>query len=118
MPKMDGVLAELKTYTDKGDCIGSEIVFRPTCEWYLPDLNDYLGQTKYSDLGAVIDEFGVDVAEKVIEGEIVPVVRDLPEKQERYRLVACPGEPKEYERIRSSIRYPLPGSKDALIVKR
>ena len=119
MQKMEGVIAQLQTFAPGpgGKVINSEIVFRPQCDWYMPDLHDHLGVTGYHDIGAVIDEFGIDVAEKIVEGEIVPVVREV--EEDKYQLTSCKAEKKEFEIVSSTIRYPIPDSvKEYLVVKR
>ena len=100
--KMKGVLAELKTHTKEGRLINSEIVFKPYCEWYIEPLRDGYAETKYDDVGVVIDEFGIDVAEKVVEGELVEVEREVPNG---FRLVSCTIDPKVVKKA-SRIVYP------------
>lgn len=112
--KMQGFLAQLKTFTKDGKQVDSEIVFQPACDWYLEKLNDYLGQRKYPDIGSVIDEFGLDVAEKVIAGEIIAVETDPPQDA---RKSYCPG-PYTLIKTGSKIRYPWPnGTKEYLVRK-
>jgi len=111
--KMLGVLAELKTYTADGTRVDSQFVFKPHCDWYLDKLQDGLGNITFSDIGAVIDEFGADVAEKVVDGELVDVETEAPEEA---RMVSC--RPNiEIVKIRSTIRYPYKGgSKEYLVI--
>lgn len=85
--KMAGAIAKLETRNEKGVVIDSQIVFVPKCEWYITPLRDGYAETKFEDIGAVIDEFGIDVAEKVFNGEIVEVEREIPEG---FRQTSCP----------------------------
>jgi len=116
--KMLGIIAELKTFNSKGQVVDSEYVFKPACDWYIEKLNDYLGATRYTDIGAVIDAFGLDVAEKVIQGEVVGVERELSDQEiaeKGLRQVSC-STPFSIEKIKSPIRHPWPGgSKEYLI---
>lgn len=114
--KMDGVIAQLHTYSPEGKPIGSQIVFRPNCEWYIPELRDGLAETEFTDLGSVIDEFGVEVAEKIIEGEIVDVTREIPEGM--YQQVSCKAEKPQFEILSTKIRYPIPDSTKEYLVKK
>jgi len=118
--KMAGVIAELKTFTAEGKQVDSEIVFKPVCDWYIGVLNDYLGETKYLDIGAVIDEFGIAVAEQVIEGQIVPVEREISDEEiikKDLRQVSCM-EPFRIDKLESTIRYPFAGGRKEYLVKR
>ncbi len=117
MRQMQGVIAQLKTYGKKGEPIDSEIVFKPQCDWYMPDLQGYLAQTQYPDIAAVIDEFGLGVATKVITGEVVSVVREL-QDDAPFKLSSCPVGDKQFQKISSPIRYPIDASKEQLISKR
>lgn len=111
--KVKGVLAELKIFSKEGNVLDSEIVFKPYCEVYLDKLHDYLGQTRYLDIGAVIDEFGIDTVEKVVGGEVVEVERDLPEDA---RIVSCPKTERIVKRS-SEIRYPWPGARREYLIR-
>jgi len=118
--KMRGIIAELKTFNSEGKVVDSEFVFKPSCEWYIEKLGDYLGCTKYDDIGAVIDEFGIDVAEKITEGQVVSVEREFSDEQiaeEGLRQTSCM-EPVTIEKIRSSIQYPWRGGSKEYLVKR
>lgn len=118
--KMQGVIAELKTFNAEGKQVDHEFIFKPFCDWWIGKLGDYLGCTKYQDIGAVIDEFGVAVAEKVVEGEVVPVERELSDREiieKDLRQVSCTI-PIAIERKESEIRYPFPGGRKEYLVKR
>ena len=118
--KMEGVLAELKTFNEKGQLVDHEFVFEPTCEWYIGKLHDYLGCTVYQDIGAVIDEFGLDIAEKIIEGQVVAVQRELSDEEiaeKDLHKVSCTA-PLTVEKVQSPIRYPWPGGSKEYLVKR
>ena len=118
--KMKGVLAQLKTFNAKGEEVDSELVFQPVCDWYISKLGDYLGQSKYADIGAVIDEFGVDIAERVLNGEIVVVDRELSEKEIAelgLRQTSC-AEPLAIVKITSLIRYPFEGGRKEYLIKK
>lgn len=118
--KMAGVIAELKTFNAEGKEVDSEFVFEPSCEWYIAKLGDYLGCTKYHDIGAVIDDFGVDIAEKITEGQVVAVVRELSDEEivERdLRQTSCM-EPLRIEKIKSPIQHPYRGGSKEYLVKR
>lgn len=117
--KMNGFIAELKTFTAHGKEVDSEFVFIPTCEWYIEKLGDYLGCTKYHDIGAVIDDFGIDVAEKIIEGQVVAVERELSDTEiaERgLRQTSCI-EPVRIEKTRSTIQHPYRGGSKEYLIK-
>ena len=109
--KMKGVIAQLKTYTKDGKEIDSEIVFKPSCDWYIDELNDYLGAISYRDIGDVIDEFGLDVAERVVSGEIVPVEK---EARPGIRLVSCAN--REFTKQTSPIVHPWPGARKEYLI--
>jgi len=111
--KMEGVLAELKTYNATGKEMQSQIVFKPYCDWYIEQLHDGYAETKYLDMGAVIDEFGLDVATKVIEGEIVKVEREVPEG---FRQTSCRVSI-DIIKNSSSIRWPFPGGRKEYLVR-
>jgi len=118
--KMLGIIAELKTFNSKGQVVDSEFVFKPACDWYIEKLNDYLGATKYTDIGAVIDAFGIDVAEKVVQGEVVGVERELSDQEIAeggLRQVSC-STPFSVEKIETPIRYPWPGGRKEYLVNR
>lgn len=100
--KMKGVIAELKTYLPDGTEIDSKFEFRPYCDWFIEKLHDGYASTKYEDIGAIIDDFGIDVAERVVKGEIVEVERETPED---FRLVSC-REKVKYVKRASKIVYP------------
>lgn len=93
--KMKGVLAQLITTTKEGTRIDSRIVFRPYCDWWIKPLHDYLGETQYTDFEDVIKEFGLEVAQKIVDGGIVEVVREPPEHLE---LRGC-RRPEKYIRV-------------------
>jgi len=117
--KMEGNITELKTYKD-GKQVDSEIVFEPLCDWWIGKLHDYLGCTKYDDIGAVIDEFGIDVAERITKGEVVTVERTLSDKEiaeKDLRKVSC-AKPFTVEKIAMPIRYPFPGGSKEYLIRR
>jgi hypothetical protein len=109
--KMKGVLAQLKTRTKDGHVIDSEIVFKPMCDWYIDDLNDYLGAIRYDDFSKVIDEFGVDVSSRVLDGEIVEVEA---EARPNYRQVSCAE--RKFAKKSSPIVYPWRGAMKEYLV--
>lgn len=118
--KMKGVIAEVKTRTSEGKIVDSEIIFEPICEWYIGKLGDYLGCTKYPDIGAVIDEFGLDVAKKVVDGDVVYVERELSDQEiaeKDLRQVSC-SVPFTIEKKASPIVHPWPGGSKEYLVKR
>ncbi|MBA7541638.1 hypothetical protein ES705_33954 [subsurface metagenome] len=82
--KMRGVVAQLVTTTSQGTRLDSKIVFRPYCAWYMKDLRDDLAETEYKDFGGFIEEFGDDIAQRVIDGEIIEVDR-VPYPQMEFR---------------------------------
>jgi len=112
--KMEGVLVELKTFTAEGLEVGSKIEFHPYCDYYIDEFHDGYACTGYQDIGAVIDEFGIDVATKVIEGEIVKVERDKPEG---FRMTACRLE-RSFEKTSNQTRYPFPGGRREWLVRK
>lgn len=88
MPKMKGHLAMLETFAADGQAIAHQLVFEPTCNWYWPAAQDFYAQTEYTELQTIIDEFGIDVAERVfLKGEVVEVERAPPTDLE---LRECP----------------------------
>lgn len=118
--KMRGVIAELRTFNAQGAEVDHEFVFKPTCDWWIGKLGDYLGSTKYVDIGAVIDDFGLAVAEKVVEGQVIPVERELSDSEiieKDLRRVSCM-EPFGIAKIESPISYPFPGRKEYLVKQR
>jgi len=110
--KVKGVLAQLITRDAKGNRIDSKIVWRPYCDIYIKDLHDSLGETEFTDFGGVIDEFGLDVANKVVEGQIVEVARELLPNEE---VRSCPQGKQRYIRVNYQIIYPGQGIKDDLM---
>lgn len=110
--KMKGVITQLITRGKTGD-VDSEVIFKPFCDVFLEEQHDYLGATKYSDISVVIEEFGVDVAEKVMAGELVEVERDLPPNA---RITYCPG-PYRYIKVEREIRHPVPGWRKEYLVR-
>lgn len=118
--KMKGAIAQCKTYTAEGKEVASEIIFQPFCDWWIGKLGDYLGCTTYLNIGAVIDEFGLDIATRVIEGEVVAVERELSDEEitsKDLRQVSC-SEPFTMEKKLSSIRYPFRGGSKEYLVRR
>lgn len=111
--KMKGVIAELKTFLPDGKEIDSKFEFRPYCDWFIEKLHDGYASTKYDDIGAIIDDFGLDVAEKVVKGEIVEVEREAPED---FRLVSCPAKV-NYIKSASSIVYPWRGAMREYLIR-
>ena len=110
--KAKGVLAQLITHDKNGQRIDSKIVFRPYCDIYLKDLHDSLAETEYGDFSAVIDEFGPDAAQKVIDGQIVEVEKQLTPEME---LRGCPAGRQRFIRVNYQIRYPGEGIKEDLM---
>jgi len=111
--KMKGVIAQVKTYLRDGTEIDSQIEFRPYCDWYIKPLHDGYASTRYDDLGAVIEEFGIDVAEKIVKGEIVEVEREVPED---FQLVDC-REKVKFKKVAHEIRYPWPGAMKEYLIR-
>jgi len=77
--KMKGVVAQLVTTDATGKRLESKLVFRPYCHVYLKDLHDDLAET----------EFGEEIAERVLNSQIVEVTREVPEYAE---VRSCPVE--------------------------
>lgn len=118
--KMEGVIAELKTYNAEGKQVDSELIFEPLCDWWIGKLRDYLGCTKYEDIGAVIDDFGLDVAERIVKGEVIAVERTLSDKEiaeKDLRMVSCM-KPFTVEKKASPIYYPFPGGSKEYLIRR
>lgn len=119
--KMKGVIAELKTFNAEGKQVDSEFVFEPVCDWWIGKLGDYLAQTKYHNIGAVIDDFGIDVAEKIVKGQVVAVERELSDQEiadKGLRQTSCTMEPFDIEKKQSTIWYPFRGGTKEYLVKR
>jgi len=81
--KMKGVVAQIR------DSRGiSRTVFRPYCDVFLGKLGDYLGEIVYDDPGSFLEQFGVEVAERVWQkDEVVEVEVPLKADEEIRR---CP----------------------------
>ena len=110
--KVKGVLAQLITRDGKGDRIASHIVWRPYCNIYMKDLHDSLAETEFQDFGVVIDDYGLDIANRVANGEIVEVERELrPDEEVR----SCPSGKQSFIRVNYQIFYPGEGIKEDLM---
>ena len=113
MPKkVKGVVALLEQWTPDGKRVGSEIVFRPECDWYMEEIRGVLGETVYTDAEKFVEEIGKEKAERVFDGEIVEHTYELPETA---RLVGCPLEKIGWEKRVAPVYYPLKGSKEYLV---
>jgi hypothetical protein len=110
--KVKGVIAQLITRDSKGNRIDSKIVWRPYCDIYMKDLHDSLAETEFTDFGPVIDEFGLDVANKVVAGQIVEVSRELAPNEE---VRSCPAGKQMFIRVNYQIIYPGAGIKEDLM---
>lgn len=100
MEKMKGVVAQLVTTTKEGTRIDSKIVFRPYCDWFIKPLHDYLAETQFTDFGEFLDEVGLAVAQRVVDGEIVEVER---EPAPHLELRSC-RRPEKYIRVSHETR--------------
>lgn len=108
---MEGYVAQLLTYNKEGQRIHSQIVFVPKCEWYMPKFADYYAQTEYQDIEEFINDFGIDVAEKVFEeGEVVAV--KLPKQPDLEYRGKCKEKP-PVKKLKK-VRYPYEGTKEFL----
>lgn len=115
--KMKGVITQLFTYGPSGQRIDSQIVFKPSCDWYMPALGDQLGYSQFDNLGQVIDEFGAEVAGQLLDGEIVKVERNV--AADFYKLSSCPAQEQEFEKTTYNVQYPIKGAtKEYLVLKR
>lgn len=86
MPKMKGVVAQLVTTDDRGNRLESKFVFRPDCDWRITALRDELAESVFTDFSLITEEFGADVAQRIVDGEVVEVEREVPADLE---LVGC-----------------------------
>ena len=117
MEKMKGVFAELKTYSrETGEVVGTELVFRPFCDWARTD--DYPGHsviwgTTYGNVEAAIKDFGLDVVTRATQGEVVEVETEVPKE---YEILSCHVD-ERFEKDTYSIKYPSAGVKETLIRK-
>lgn len=108
---MRGVLAQLLTFDDKGQRVGSKIVFRPECNWWLKDLHDNLAEIDMT-LESVLREHGEGVAQKVLEGDIVDVEVAPPVDAEEK---GCPVEKgKPWHKVSYEMSYPFHGRQEDL----
>ncbi len=110
--KVKGVLAQLITRDGKGQRIDSHIVWRPYCDIYMTKLHDSLAETEFTDFGNVIKDFGLDVAQKVVDGQIVEVEMELSPDEE---VRSCPPGNQRFIRVNYMIHYPGEGSKEDLM---
>ena len=107
---MRGVVAELVRYSADGTRVGSELVFRPECEWFIPKLGDNLAEVSFTTEG-FIKEFGASVLEKVMKGEIIPV-EAKPSSDTEYRR--CPLKSKPWRKTSYKTVYPFEGAREEL----
>ncbi|MFA5285768.1 MAG: hypothetical protein WC347_09245 [Smithellaceae bacterium] len=110
MEKMKGVLARLIERDATGTPIGSHVDFRPYCDYRGPQGFDY-GGSRFTDMGRVAEEFGMDVVEKLADGQTVEVERDVPEG---WYKSSCPAVVKIEVREHQTV-YPMAGSVEDLV---
>lgn len=108
--KMHGVVAELVRYDAKGNRVGSELVFRPQCDWFIPKLGDRLAEISLTTEGFV-KEFGATTLERVMKGEIVEVESKASEDME---FRGCPLKSKPWRRTSYKTVFPFEGTQEDL----
>jgi hypothetical protein len=108
---MTGVVAELHRRNAKGEIVESELVFRSDCTWYIPKLGDTLGEITFSSAEQFVKEFGANVLEKVMNGEIVPVKTKASSDMENRN---CPHKDRPWRRASYRTMYPYEGTQEVL----
>jgi len=108
--KMRGVVAELVRKDAQGVRVGSELVFRPECDWFIPKLGDRLAEISLTTEGFV-KEFGAATLERVMKGEIVEV-ETKPSPDMEFR--GCPLKSKPWHRTSYKTVYPFEGTQEDL----
>ena len=113
--RVKGVVALLEEWTPDGKRVGSEVVFKPECDWYMEEIRGLLGEKVYTDFEKFVEEAGKEKAKKVLDGEIVEHEIELPETA---RMVGCPLGEYKWEKRVAPMYYPFKGSKEYLVRER
>jgi len=109
--KIKGIVAELKTFDDKGKVYQRKLVFQPYCEYYVPKWRDYFGSSEYTDPEDFVNKFGQDVLKRVMDGEIVEV-KDSIEEPSTKKVCAVD---KKFIKVAYPIIYPFKGNAESLV---
>jgi len=112
-PQLKGVVTELITRALDGARIGSKLIFQPSQNWYMIGDHDYLGEIEYTDPEEFCNEFGTQALEKVMCGEIVPVIAKQPNE---LNLSFSGGPIRNFKKITSRIIYPIKGTSEILVL--
>jgi len=94
--------------------IGSKLIFQPSQNWYMIGDHDYLGEIEYTDPEEFCNEFGTQALEKVMCGEIVPVIAKQPNE---LNLSFSGGPIRNFKKITSRIIYPIKGTSEILVLQ-
>lgn len=110
--KIKGIVAELLTYDDEGKRVGSKLVFRPFCEYYVPKWNDEYAETEFTP-DKFIEDFGEDVFRKVTAGEIVEAESTIGE----YSIKKTCSTDRDFIKVKDNIIFPYAGKTERLVRK-
>lgn len=110
--KIKGIVAELLTYDDKGKRVGSKLVFRPFCEYYVPKWNDEYAETEFMP-DEFIKEFGEDVFKKVTDGEIIEAESTIGE----HSIKKTCSIDRDFIKVKDKIIFPYAGKTERLVRK-
>ncbi len=112
-PQLKGYVAQLITRALDGSRIGSKLVFQPSQNWYIIGDHDYLGEIEYNDPEDFIKEFGTQTLEKVMCGDVVPVIAKTPSELE---LSFSGGPVRTFRKTTTNIIYPIKGTTEHLFL--